>query len=90
MHQNEPSLFTHLKELREEALVEGGISTVIFCGKAKSDGDLLAVLQTHRSIVEEEVNEEEVNITGILIGQVEKSLKIIDYIIFVIIDREIA
>jgi len=75
MHQNEPSLFTHLKELREEALVEGGISTVIFCGKAKSDGDLLAVLQTHRSNVEEEINEEEVNITGILIGQVEKKIK---------------
>lgn len=70
MHQDEPSLLTHLKELRDEALQEGGISTIIFCGKLRSENDLLSVLQTHRTIVEEEVNEEGVNITGFLIGQV--------------------
>lgn len=70
MHQDEPSLLTHLKELRDEALSEGGISTIIFCGKLRSENDLLSVMQTHRSIVEEEVNEEGVNITGFLIGQV--------------------
>lgn len=70
MHQDEPSLLTHLKDLREEALPEGGISTVCFCGKLKSDNDLLSVLETHRTIVEDAVNEDEVNLTGILIGQV--------------------
>lgn len=71
MHQEEPSLLTHLKSLRDEALPEGGISSVIFCGKVRAENELTTVLVTHRTIVEEEVNEEEVNITGILIGQVE-------------------
>ena len=70
MHQDEPSLLQHLNEVRTSALPEGGLTTIIFCGKLRSDGDLSDVLQVHRKIVENEVNEEEVSITGLLVGQV--------------------
>lgn len=70
MHQDEPSLLQHLNEVRAAALPEGGLTTVIFCGKLRSDGDLNDVLQVHRKIVENEVNEEEVSVTGLLVGQV--------------------
>lgn len=70
MQQDEPSLLSHLNDVRESALPEGGLSTVIFCGKVQSESDMPAVLQVHHSIVEEEVNKEMVKITGVLLGQV--------------------
>ena len=70
MNTEEPSLLSHLNEVRKQALPEGGVTTVIFCGKIRNESDLDTVLQSHRSIVEEEVNMEEVNVTGLLMGQV--------------------
>lgn len=69
MHQDEPSLLDHLQHIRSTFIPEGGISNVIFCGKIRTEGDLPAVLHVHRTIVEEEVNREEANVTGILMGQ---------------------
>jgi hypothetical protein len=70
MHQDEPSFLNHLTFVRSKLIPEGGISTMLYCGKLKSETELLTILQFHRTVVEQEVNEEEVNITGILIGQV--------------------
>lgn len=70
MNPEEPSLLAHLNEVRIKAIPEGGLSTVIFCGKVRSEAELMEALQVHRSIVEEEVNKEEVNVTGLLMGQV--------------------
>jgi hypothetical protein len=70
MHQDEPSLLSHLNAVRESTLPEGGLSTVVFCGKVQTESDLPAVLQMHHEIVEEEVNKEQVKVTGILLGQV--------------------
>ena len=70
MNPEETSLLTHLNEARTKALSEGGLTTVIFCGKVRSDADLSMALSLHRSIVEHEVNQEQVYMTGILMGQV--------------------
>jgi hypothetical protein len=70
MHAEEPSLLSHLDQARTKVLSEGGISTVIYCGKVLAESELVSALQVHRTIVEEEVNKESVNITGILMGQV--------------------
>lgn len=70
MNPEEPSLLTHLNEVRRKALPEGGISTIIYCGQVRSESDLEEALNVHRAMVEQEVNHEEVNITGILMGQV--------------------
>lgn len=70
MNPKEASLLSHLNEIRRKALSEGGISTVIFCGQLRGESDLPAAMDIHRQMVEEEVNHEEVNITGILMGQV--------------------
>lgn len=67
MNKKEPSLLKHFNEIRDHFLQEGGLSTVILCGQM-SNIDL--VLGQHRSIVEEEVNTEEVNVTGLLVAQV--------------------
>ena len=72
MHQDEPSLLTHLNQVRSKALPEGGLSTVIYCGKMQTDSDLPAVLQMHQEIVEDEINKEQVKVTGVLLGQVCK------------------
>ena len=72
MHQEEPSLLSHLNAIRAKALPEGGLSTVIYCGRVQAESDLPSVLQVHREIVEDEVNKEQVNVTGILMGQVSK------------------
>lgn len=79
MNPEEPSLLTHLNEVRRRALVDGGLTTVIFCGQVRSENDLYDALQVHRGIVEQEVNNEEVNITGILMGQVNNSLPWTDH-----------
>eukprot|EP00600_Ochromonadales_sp_CCMP1393_P007324 CAMPEP_0174955146 /NCGR_PEP_ID=MMETSP0004_2-20121128/822_1 /TAXON_ID=420556 /ORGANISM="Ochromonas sp., Strain CCMP1393" /LENGTH=226 /DNA_ID=CAMNT_0016203047 /DNA_START=37 /DNA_END=717 /DNA_ORIENTATION=+ len=70
MHDEEPSLLSHLNEVRNQTLPgAGGLSTVIYCGKVQSDGDMTAALQVHREIVEDEVNRGQCNVTGILMGQ---------------------
>jgi len=69
MNQYEPSLLSHLNDIRKSTTSDGGLSSIIFCGKLRSEGDLAEVLQVHRKIVEDEVNEEEVSVTGILMGQ---------------------
>lgn len=70
MNPEEPSLLSHLNDVRKRALDEGGITTIIYCGQVRSEADLMNALQIHRAIVEEEVNNEKVNVTGILMGQV--------------------
>lgn len=75
MNPEEPTLLSHLKEIRES---EGAISTVIFCGKMRAESDSGSVLETHRNIVEEEVNKEGVNITGLLMGQGNSVLHLIE------------
>lgn len=78
MHAEEPSLLTHLNEARFKALSEGGLTTVIYCGKVRSENDLMRALQVHRSIVEQEVNKEQVNVTGILMGQSNSILHLLE------------
>lgn len=78
MHEEEPSLLSHLNEVRSRHLPEGGLSTVIYCGKVRSEGDLSEALQIHRIFVEEEVNQEEVNVTGILVGQGNSVLHLLE------------
>jgi hypothetical protein len=79
MNPFEPNLFTHLENSRAKALPEGGLSTVIFCGVIKSEGDMQAALQVHRKIVENEVNQQEsANVTGLLCGQGNTILHLIE------------
>ena len=70
MNQLEPTLLTHLEQVRKKYIPEGGLSTVIFCGDVKNESETSNILQIHRTIVEEEVDVGEVNVTGLLIGQV--------------------
>ena len=72
MNENEPTLLTHIDQMREKMYLEGiGLSNVIFAGKLRAETDLPEGLLVHRKIVEEEVNssEQEAHITGILMGQ---------------------
>ena len=78
MNAAEPSLLAHLSEARNDCFVEGGLSTVIFCGKFRTDGDLTSILLTHRTLVEDEVNSESANITGILIVQGNSLLHLLE------------
>jgi hypothetical protein len=75
MNKEEPSLLSHLNEIRKICLPEGGISTIIICGQMNTESSSEMVLSLHRQIVEDEVNTEEVNITGLLVGQVSLLLK---------------
>jgi hypothetical protein len=70
MNPDEPSLLTHFNESRFKAHADGGLTTIIFCGKVRTEADMPAALELHRSIVEQEVNKEQVNVFGILMGQV--------------------
>ena len=70
MNPQEPSLYSHLNEARTNCFAEGGLTSVIYCGKIRTDVDLTSILLTHRTLVEDEVNTESANITGILIVQV--------------------
>lgn len=70
MFSEEPSLLTHLSQVKRLSSNETGITTIIYCGRVRSENDLFEGLALHRSIVEEEVNKEGTNITGILMGQV--------------------
>ena len=71
MNASEPTLFSHLNEARAGYFPEGGLSNVMLCGKFSADADVTAVMQAHRKVVEEEVNNESTNVTGILIVQVD-------------------
>ena len=72
MNVAEPTLLTHLNEARTGYFSEGGLSNAIFCGRFKQDIDVTTVLQSHRKVVEDEVNNESTNVTGILIVQVKR------------------
>ena len=70
MHQEEPNLASHFDELRQKTQIpEGGLSSVIYCGRMKNEGDANEILSAHRDIVEGEVNGEGSNVTGLLMGQ---------------------
>jgi hypothetical protein len=71
MNSEEPTLLTHLEEVRRRATGknDGILSCVVYAGKTKSESDLVTSLLVHRTIVEEEVNEEDANVTGLLMGQ---------------------
>jgi hypothetical protein len=74
MHSEEPNLFQHLSEIRAKLYSESsasGLSNIIFAGKLRTEADIPEGLHLHRKIVEEEVNNSEANITGILMGQVK-------------------
>ena len=78
MNPSEPNLYTHLENLRVKALPEGGLSTIIYCGVVKTEGDMQAALQVHRKIVEDEVNQESANVSGLLCGQGTTLLHLIE------------
>lgn len=70
MHEEEPSLLKHISQLRgATGIAEGGLSSVIFCGKMGSEADTEGVLSMHRAAVEDEVNSEDSNVTGLLMTQ---------------------
>ena len=77
MNDAEQSLLDHLEVIRaSKGIPEGGLSTVIFCGKVQSDGYVRDALAMHKKIVTEENNSMPANmkITGLLISQVGKKL----------------
>lgn len=78
MDPREHSLESHLNDLREKNIPEGGLSTVIFCGKVKTENEIPLVLQIHRKIVEDEVNSEQANVTGILMAQGNSVLHLLE------------
>jgi hypothetical protein len=68
MNENEPSLLSHLEEIREAHTEDGeGYSTVIYCGKVQAGVDVSIAALAHRNIVED-VSEDD--ISGMLIPQV--------------------
>lgn len=69
MHQEEPSLLDHIVSLRNTQ-EESGVSSIIYCGKVRSESELIEALNVHRNIIEGEVNKNEVHLTGLLMGQV--------------------
>jgi hypothetical protein len=70
MNPTEPSLLSHQNDVRSSVLSECGLTTIIYCGKIRSGNSLSDILQVHRKFVENEVNDEEVSVTGLLMGQV--------------------
>jgi len=73
MHSEEPTLLSHLLDVRSKLYTEPdgiGLTNIIFAGKLRTESDLSEGLLAHRKIVEEEVNSSEADITGILMGQV--------------------
>lgn len=70
MNSEEPNLKGHLEDLRRKTgIPEGGLSSVVYCGRMRNEGDTTDTLGAHRDIVEAEVNSEGSNVTGLLIGQ---------------------
>ena len=79
MNRDEPNLFTHLNEARAPTYTEGtGLSMVVLCARFKETSDLASILTTHRTVVEDEVNSESANITGILIVQGNSLLHLLE------------
>lgn len=75
----EPSLLSHLTEVRSRHIPEGGLSTVIFCGTVRNEAtEMSTSLKAHRDIVQEEVNSESANVTGILVGQGNSVLHLLE------------
>ena len=50
MNKEEHSLLDHLTEIRGQSLPEGGVSTVIYTGKIRSEADLQDALGVHRKV----------------------------------------
>jgi hypothetical protein len=51
MHKNEPSLLTHLTEVRKKlSPQDGGISAVIYCGKVHQENKMTEALAVHRKV----------------------------------------
>lgn len=69
MNPAEPNLFTHINDVRNKASADNGITTVVYCGTFHTIS-LEEAKKLHTQVVEDEVNKENVNITGILMGQV--------------------
>ena len=71
MNGQEPSLLSHLNQVRSQELSSSettSVSLVIYCGLYQNiDANL--VLSSQREVVEEEVNNNNSNITGILMAQ---------------------
>lgn len=78
MHKDEPSLLNHFSDIRKSKLPEGGLSMIIFAGRIQAESDMLDVLNVHRKIVEDTVNHEQCNITGILMGQGNSVLHLLE------------
>lgn len=92
MHTEEPSLLDHFHEIRKGLNnSEGnGVSTIIFAGRIRSEGDIQDVLYVHRKIVEDTVNREQCNVTGLLMGQGNSVLHLLEgpcYSILQILDQ---
>jgi hypothetical protein len=66
MNDKEPTLLSHLNEVREQHIIEGGLTTVVYCGSLSHGMDTLKALDIHKQIV----GAESVLISGILLGQV--------------------
>ena len=78
MNEEEPNLLSHFTDVRRGYIPEGGISTIIVCGKMRSDADANPCLDTHRRVVEEEVKREKSNITGICMAQGNSILHLLE------------
>jgi hypothetical protein len=49
MHKNEPSLLSHVTEVRRKlSSQEGGISVVIYCGRVHNENLMAEALAVHR------------------------------------------
>lgn len=78
MNNKEPSLLTHIQQERKNTFDELGVSSIIICVKVKTESDIANGLQLHRKIVEDEVNKEGSNVTGLLIGQGNSILHLLE------------
>jgi hypothetical protein len=56
MNSEEPSLLSHLNEIRTSRLPEGGISNILICSKVKNETDIESALALHRLYVQEQEN----------------------------------
>jgi hypothetical protein len=76
---NEISLGAHLDAVVSKYTSEGGVSTVLFAGKLRSEGDSNSVISVHKSIINDEINNNEgVVITGLLITQGNSILHLLE------------
>ena len=82
MNLNEPNLLTHFAEVTSKTskgnAKDSGLSCVVYAGKCAGEGDLATSLLVHRAIVEDEVNEEDCDVTGLLMGQGNSVLHLLE------------